>query len=78
VVRNGSAVNAQQLLDKRQVSALNRTHKLNPSAPSARQIIACGLPAALQRALNAALALRRQVLRGESLASRSGCARACS
>jgi hypothetical protein len=54
---NGSAVNAQQLLDNRQVSAFNRTHELISSAPSVRQIIACGLPAALQRALNAALAL---------------------
>jgi hypothetical protein len=65
---NGSAVNAQQLLDNRQVSAFNRTHELISSAPSVRKIIACGLPAALQRALNAALALRRHVLRGESLA----------
>ena len=68
VVCYGGAVHAQQLLDKRQISAFNRTHELLSSAPSFRQAIAYRLPAALQRALDAALALRRHVLRGESQA----------
>ena len=65
MVRNGSAVRAQQATNARNVGFLNRAPELLPHAPRFGQGVARLLPAVLQRQLNTSLALGWLILRME-------------